>query len=365
MNICIRTDSSTKIGTGHVMRCLTLADALLALGARVDFVCRDQPGNLNSYVSGKGYVVHTLPGTENLTWEQDAAQTKARIDSERVMPDWLIVDHYSLDARWESVLRSDKRRIMVIDDLADRRHDCDALLDQNFYPDAALRYRDLVPPHCIQMLGPRNALLRPEFSEAAKYRKKRDGAVSRIFIFFGGSDPTNETEKTLRAFRKLRRTDVHLDVVVGNANPDRHKIESLCSQLPNVVFHCQISNIATLMSLADLAIGAGGASTWERCYLGLPALTIVVADNQIETTRALTEIDAVWSLGAAATVTEEAITQSLHEILSDPETVCRKSRAALNVMGIAGEDTVDVCAANAIAARLFAMHTDHAIEVNK
>ncbi|RJF98620.1 UDP-2,4-diacetamido-2,4,6-trideoxy-beta-L-altropyranose hydrolase [Noviherbaspirillum saxi] len=365
MNIGIRTDSSTAIGTGHVMRCLTLADALRAAGARVVFACRDLPGNLNAYISSKGYAVHTLAGIENLVWEEDAAHMKALLASEPTAPDWLIVDHYALDARWESAIRPSVGRIMVIDDLANRRHDCDLLLDQNFYPDAELRYRALVPPHGTQLLGPRHALLRPEFNDAARYRKKRDGAISQIFIFFGGSDPTNETEKALCAIRKLDRADLHLDVVVGNANPNRDRIEALCAQIPNAAFHCQIANIATLMTRADLAIGAGGASTWERCYLGLPALTIIVADNQAETTRALADIGAVWNLGTADTVTADAIACALDEILSDSDAVCGKSRAALRVMGVADDRPVDASAADAIAARLFAMLNDlRLIEVN-
>ena len=298
-NLIIRTDSSVQIGTGHVMRCLTLADELRWHGAEVVFVCREFTGNLRGYIEEKGYIVHCLPvsdapeqGDQNIEtslkhaawlgadWQTDVEQVKEIIKGLESPPGWLVVDHYALDERWERYLRPYVKKIMVIDDLADRAHDCDLLLDQNFYENLESRYDDLTSPQCKKLLGPKHALLRSEFKEARKNLRKRDGHVRRIMIFFGGSDPTNETTKALEAISMLNRPDIAVDVVVGSANPNKDKINKLCASITNVTYHCQVSNMAKLMADADLFIGGGGSTTWERCCLGLPGLIMAVASNQ-------------------------------------------------------------------------------------
>ena len=296
MQILIRTDASVQIGTGHVMRCFTLADELRGRGAEAVFVCREFAGNLCGYIEEKGYIVHRLPVSNekehnikgNLRhaawlgadWQTDARQVEEIIKNLDTHPDWLVVDHYALDERWEGYLRPYVKKIMVIDDLADRAHDCDLLLDQNFYEDLESRYDGLVPSGCKKLLGPKYALLRPEFREARKNLRKCNGHVKRIMIFFGGSDPTNETTKALEAIRMLNRPDIAVDVVVGGTNPNKGKINELCNAMSNVIYHCQVSNMAKLMADADLFLGGGGSTTWERCCLGLPSLIISTARNQ-------------------------------------------------------------------------------------
>lgn len=297
--LIIRADASVQIGSGHVMRCLTLADELRGRGAEIVFVCREFDGNLCGYIEEKGYIVHRLPvsdapeqgdqnietGLKHAAWlgaglQTDARQVKEIIKDLDTPPDWLVVDHYALDERWERYLRPYVKKIMVIDDLADRAHDCDLLLDQNFYENLESRYKGLVPLDCKKLLGPKYALLRPEFREARKNLRKRDGHVKRIMIFFGGSDPTNETVKALEAIRMLNRPDIAVDVVVGSANPHKYKINELCAAMANVAYHCQVENMAKLMADADLFIGGGGSTTWEKCCLGLPSLIISTAINQ-------------------------------------------------------------------------------------
>ncbi|MFH1884106.1 MAG: UDP-2,4-diacetamido-2,4,6-trideoxy-beta-L-altropyranose hydrolase, partial [Planctomycetota bacterium] len=226
----IRADASGQIGTGHVMRCLTLADELRGRGAEVIFVCREFAGNLCGYIEEKGYIVHRLPVSNDqehdfesnlkhaswlgADWQTDARQVEEVFKDLDTHLDWLVVDHYALDEKWEGYLRPYVKKIMVIDDLADRAHDCDLLMDQNFHENLESRYDGLVPPGCIKLLGPKYAALRPEFREVRKNLRKRDGHVKRIMIFFGGSDPTNETAKTLEAMYMLNRPDVAVDVVV-------------------------------------------------------------------------------------------------------------------------------------------------------
>lgn len=337
MKVAFRVDASSSIGSGHVMRCLTLADRLCELGAEIYFLCRELPGNMNCHIEAKGYRVCRLDLEGKLLGEgwaylADVEQTKSALGAIGASVDWLVVDHYDIDARWEMLERSYTKKILVIDDLANRRHDCEVLLDQNYYPNMAHRYDKLAPQNCHKLLGPAHALLRPEFLEARKKMRPCHGKVERILIFFGGSDPTNETEKTLLVLRRLNLPNISLDVVVGSANPHRLQIEKLCSEMPNTFFHCQILNMAELMVKADLAIGAGGASTWERCFLGLPALTVIVADNQAETTVSMAEAGAVWNLGLAAEVTSDRLVQVLQKILGDPAAICKMGFAAQEIM---------------------------------
>lgn len=297
MRIAIRADASTDIGTGHVMRCLALAGALRGRGCEVAFVCREAEGDLCALIEGGNWPVFRLPGT-GFQWEQDAADTLAALGGPWARLDWLIVDHYGLDARWEALARSRTRRLMSIDDLADRKHDCDLLLDQNLSrhrPDN--RYAGLVAPNCRMLLGPGYALLRPQFAQARATLKARNGELRRIMIFFSGSDPCNETAKALEGFRLFGRSAVDADVVVGASNPRREEIRLACEQMPNATYHCQVENMAELMARADLAIGGAGVANWERCCVGLPSLVAVLAHNQLEPALAAAEHGAVVNLG--------------------------------------------------------------------
>ena len=321
MKILIRTDASVEIGIGHLMRCLTLADQLQGNGAEVAFVCHDLPDEMTNMLDTRGYRNMHLPLVEaaNNTQQIDAEETiKA---GKQLFPDgidWLVVDHYGLDSTWESLLRPHARKLLVIDDSANRPHDCDLLLDQNYYRDLDRRYQDLVPDKCITLLGPAYALLRQEFVDARKQLRVRDGSVSRILIFFGGSDSTNQTQKALNALTILSEPDIAVDVVVGATNPFRDKIRHLCEKMPNVQYHCQATNMAELILAADIAIGAGGATTWERCSLGLPTLTVVFADNQLQTTLDLENYGAIKFLGWADTITEERLASSIKDLIENP-----------------------------------------------
>lgn len=294
MNIVIRTDASVAIGSGHVMRCLSLADVLRNHGACVQFICRLHDGNLCALIRERGFAVHPLAKPANVpkskgysdyspglgsTWQYDATETIAAVRRLGARPDWLIVDHYGLSANWEGELRDSVGRIMVIDDLADRMHDCDLLLDQNLYDNADARYSGKVPESCQSLIGPRFSLLREEFSAARAGLLERSGSVRRILVFFGGVDHENYTEVAIHALDGIRHSDFGVDVVVGEKNCRRSQIQSECKSR-NFKFHVQSDRMAELMTEADIGIGAGGSTTWERCCVGLPCLTFSIAGNQ-------------------------------------------------------------------------------------
>ena len=333
VNVIIRADASVKIGSGHVMRCLTLAEKLKENGSTVSFICREHEGNLIDLIEKKGFDVKRLPKCTELsifsneidkskliylgcTLEEDAEATKnAVLDIGDI--DLIIVDNYAIDERWEREFRYLTKSIMVIDDLADRKHECDYLLDQNFFLEKN-RYKKLVPPRCKLMLGPEYALLRNEFTEQLNLQNKKINKTKELLIFFDGSDEENLTKNTLEALQKVNIKNINIDVVVGSSNPHKKEIKKLAAQIKNTKYHIQIDYMAKLMANADLAIGAGGSTTWERCCLGLPSAIITLADNQIETTIAQNEAGLIHYLGHFDKTSVEDISKALNTILTSP-----------------------------------------------
>lgn len=332
VKVVIRADASAIIGSGHVMRCLTLAKQLKKqVGADVVFIMRDLPGNLINLVQQNGFHVLVLPrAAENpeLTgyekWltvlpEQDAKETLAVVQKNVGIADRMIVDSYALDCKWESVLRSVAKEIMVIDDLADRKHDCDILLDQNFYLNKDSRYNGLVPSHCQLLLGPEHALLRDEFYEAKEHLRKRDGNIKNILVFYGGSDLTDETSKAIKALCVLHKEykDFCVDVITGQSNPRRNTIEALCSQYNFIHYYCQIDNMADMMNKADLTLGAGGSTMWERMFLELPAIVTAIADNQVRGCEDCSSVGMIDYLGVSEDVNGQMIIEAVRKRLGN------------------------------------------------
>jgi UDP-2,4-diacetamido-2,4,6-trideoxy-beta-L-altropyranose hydrolase len=330
MLIVFRADASMRIGFGHVMRCLTLAKSMRDAGAIVSFVCREHEGHLCNLIASEGLVVHRLPQSAARTsadqsttpaewlgasWEEDAAQTRAAFASLRATPDWIVVDHYAIDHRWERALRPFAHRIMVIDDLADRSHECDALLDQNFVTAMTERYAGKVPRECQMLLGPDYALLQSEYTHLHDQVRFREGPIRRVLIYFGGADQANITGRVLAAFLNLGRDDIRADVVVRADGQHVSAIRHLATGRQNVTVHDSLPTLAALMADADLGVGAAGASTWERCCLGLPSLVITLADNQRPIAAALHESGVVRWLGDLKNVDESQIAVALRHTL--------------------------------------------------
>jgi len=318
MNICIRADASTAIGSGHVMRCLTLAAELRSRGGDILFLCRDLFGSLANHIQREGFKISLLPEQQDrFDWQIDCSAVIQTIIERRVDIDWIIVDSYLLDWHWETALRPFCKKIMVIDDLANRRHECDVLLDQNYYFDKSTRYVNLLPSGCTALLGPQYALLRTEFIEARYSLQPKELSVKRILVFFGGSDPTNETMKALQAFESVDLSDISIDVVVGISNCNQDVIRKMCQSITSYNFHYQVDNMAELMAKSDLAIGAGGSASWERCFLGLPTIGIIVADNQEQLVNDLAAFGAMINLGRSNRVDTVILAESINQLVHD------------------------------------------------
>jgi len=310
--VIIRADASLQMGTGHIMRCLTLAEVLKKQGAEVEFICREHEGNLIERVEQQGFKTHILPLSQNAAtddglygsqWlganqQEDAALCLPIL--EKIKPDWLIVDHYALDQIWQSLLSECFAKLMVIDDLANREHQCDVLLDQT-YGRKESDYAGLVPKRSQLLLGSEYALLRPEFTEWREYSLQRriKPSFKKLLITMGGVDADNVTGELLDALKGCSLPkELGIIIVMGSTAPHLKKVQQQAELLPyKTHVLVDVSNMAEVMANADLAIGAAGATTWERCCLGLPTIQIVIAQNQRLIAELIDKVGAALCLG--------------------------------------------------------------------
>jgi len=352
MKIVFRADASSTIGTGHVMRCLALAQGVLSGGGEAVFVCRELPGHLCDEISARGFPVLRLPAGAageredsgvslpaawlGTSWQNDAKQTCAVL--EPLEPaEWLVVDHYALDARWEAAVRAVARRLMVIDDLFDRPHDADLLLNQNILPGITASYAGLVAASCRLLLGPRYALLQAHYCELRNRIPPRIGKIERVLVYFGGVDTDNLTARSLEALFAVGCGDLSIDVVLPVAGPHKESVRTLAGRLPGAHIYETLPSLAKLMAAADLAIGAGGATSWERLCLGLPTLVVTLSENQRLIAQALQANElAVW-LGHHDAVTVSQLADALRPLLLQglPPDWSARCRAAVDGAGSA------------------------------
>ena len=295
LKVVFRVDASLQIGSGHVMRCLTLATALKAAGLECHFICREHPGNLISLIGKRGFDVHVLAHTGYIEVEgclahaqwlgasQEFDAQECSLFLNEVQPDWLIVDHYALDIEWERKLITIGRKLMVIDDLADREHISNILLDQTFGRNPS-DYLPLVPEYSILLCGSEYALLRQEFVNFRPYSLNRrcKYGFETLLITLGGVDKDNVTRRVLEGLKQSELPEAcRIVVVMGSTAPWLEDIRQLASTMPwRTEVKVGVENMAQLMSDSDFAIGAAGSTSWERCCLGLPTAMMVLADNQ-------------------------------------------------------------------------------------
>ena len=308
MKIVFRVDASLVMGTGHVMRCLTLAQVLKENGVIPKFICRKHEGNLIDKIHSSGFNVHELEVLEETkinnklahshwlgaTQQQDADDCIDILKVEKT--NWLIVDHYALDEQWQKKLKPYYKKIMVIDDLADRKHQCDILLDQNFGR-SSKDYEILTLKSTKLLMGPKYALLRPEFEKLRQYSldRRKKANFKSLLINMGGTDPDNITEKVIEKLQAANLPkNVIITIVMGKTAPHLQSVKRCASELPYYSeVKVDIDNMAEIMANADIAIGASGSTTWERCCLGVPTLQLITAYNQEFIAQKLDKINAI------------------------------------------------------------------------
>lgn len=365
VKIAFRTDASIQIGTGHVMRCLTLADELSRQGHECWFVCREHEGHLGGLIASKGYGLTLLPppletgscsdcrGADDYAlWlgaplAVDASQTRSAIAA--LSADWLVVDHYALGAEWEKTVAPAVGSIMVIDDLANRAHECELLLDQNLGR-LASDYDGLVPVACQRLIGPGYALLRPEFAQLREQslQRRKEPEMKRILISLGGVDRTNVTGHVLAALAESSLpVTTELDIIMGATAPYLDQVRAQIARLPfKATVSVSVTDMAERMCLADLSIGAAGGTSWERCCLGLPVVLMIQAENQVAGAKALE------STGAAVTVSDAEGVEAIVPLLlglSDPHRLKQMSDTAADITD--GNGVVRVAQAMSVAGK--------------
>jgi len=308
MEVAFRTDASIQIGTGHVMRCLTLADALRNNGAHCIFICRTHQGHLMELIKARGYDIYALPmGFKNcntvdslmhsswlgVDWMEDAEKTRQILIARNI--DWLIVDHYALDYRWEEFMQEASYKLMVIDDLADRSHKCDLLLDQNLGRKGE-DYAELLQLDTKLLIGPQYALLDSDFNRWREYsiRRRSDFKIKNLSINMGGVDQNNITTQILESIICIDfSNDFSIKIIMGSQAPFINEVKSAAFKLK---CHSEvlvgISNMAEIIANTDLAIGGAGVAALERCTLGVPSLIYSMAENQAPIAMALQQAGA-------------------------------------------------------------------------
>ena len=336
-----RVDASNQIGYGHFMRCLTIANALKKQSIRSCFICRKETSHLQSKVIEMGHEVFNLPTKvdQNFDWKKDATFTNSIIDTLNVS--WLIIDHYSIDIKWETELRKNCKNIMVIDDLANRQHDCDIILDHN--PGRTDEsYIDLVPKSSTILTGLKYALIRDEFvdlrNESLKLRE--DYVLKKILISMGGSDPKNFSTKVLKQLSKYDfLSNTKISVILGASSNFLPEVKDELRRMQHESeLYVDVDNMAKILADQDLVIGAVGISAWERCCLGIPSISMVIADNQISGAKA-------FHLSGASIVIDEAFSndyclESALKFFSNVNGLRNASKIALNLVDGAGTKRV-------------------------
>lgn len=356
LRVAFRVEASARIGTGHLMRCLTLADALARRGAACHFLARDW-GPQRGLVLSRGHEAVTLPAWSSAgapapdpeapphadwlggPWQEDAEQT--RLQLARIGAGWLVVDHYALTAAWERAVRSGTRYLVVIDDLADRPHDCDLLLDANAHAEPAQRYRHRVNPAARCLFGPRYALLRDEFLQARKTQPPPPQRRS-LFIGFGGADADNLTLRSVRAAAALCAAGAPCDVVVGASYPHLDSLRQALAAPAHAAtrLHVATDQVAQCMGQARMAVCGGGVSTWERMCMGLPSLVMAAADNQVEALRHLQDQGWIRLLGRADDVSDAALAHEIQAFWQASESLARMAAQGVAVVDGQGASRV-------------------------
>lgn len=350
MNILVRADASLIRGSGHVMRCLCLANILRQLGHTLTFACAGLPEHLRTLVIGSGHFVQDLADSGPFGLASEAAWPDAKqvADAAAIVGEYdlVIVDHYGLNRAWESAIKTRCSALAVIDDLG-RQHVCDVLLDQNYYSNPAERYAGKLPPDCLTLIGPHYALLRPEFAEA---RRSRDySSVNRLLVFLGGMDANDVTSHILDALDRVAAMPANVDVVIGTMHPSRSGIEARCAARAGWSCHVQTSRMADMLAASDMVIGAGGTNSWERMAVGTPSLALCVADNQ----RAL--LDECASAGVLY-VPDDTALQDVSVLRTHIDAVLH-NRLLRQQIGRSGLDLVDGKGAERVARAIGALQT--------
>lgn len=328
MRFIFRADATQTLGAGHIFRCLSLARRLRDKGAETCFATLDLPDYLAILLTQDGHSLKHLPEQVRGNQLADAAAT---LDGETCLTA-CILDHYYLSTLWERHVQAHVN-VLALDDLG-RPHESKWVLDQNFYVNPVARYLGNLAPHTQILLGPKFALLRKEFETARRNAKVRDRGIKHVLVFMGGMDDENITGTALTAIECALPLEVDVTVITGSAHPALVELEAWCNKRRGASLKVQVSDMTPHLLTADLAIGAGGTNTWERCACGLPTVAICLADNQLEVIREGSAAGFLWGFDNVPPA--EDLANVLRALDTAPGLLSHMSRNALSITDARG-----------------------------
>ena len=328
MIFVIRTEVSPEIGNGHLMRCLTLCSKFKLKGMQIYLISNALPQYIKEILDIKRIRFHLINLESPIGSREDAFKTINLLKRIKGV-DLLIVDSYEISEKWEKEVRLFTKKIIVIDDLANRRHYCDFLIDQNLRKDPH-RYNNLVPNQTKIYLGPKYAFLREEFYKP-NLRKVRSGKIKNVLVFFGSGDNTSEILKVLKVIDQIQELDIQWNLVIGKNTPKlKDYFKKNLNQNLNIIEYTD--KISKLIVEADLAIGTCGVSAWERCFLGLPSIVLITAANQLQDAEILNDKEAVINLGYSEKLSVEKLLSCIKKIIENENLVQRMSKNSLAIL---------------------------------
>lgn len=320
--LLIRADAGLRMGTGHVMRCLALAQAWQTSGGSVTFITACDSQALRNRLLEAGFALRVLDRAhpDPADWENSVAVLAAHPGA------WVVLDGYHFDPVYHQRVREAGHPLLVIDDLAHLAHyEADILLNQNINAEA-LAYH--CAPNTTCLLGPQYVLLRPEFWPWRTWRRETPAVGRKVLVTLGGSDPDNQTAKVVRALAQLGLEGVEVVVVVGASNPHLGTLQALADQSPLTIRLARnVTDMPELMAWADVAISAGGSTCWELAFMGVPSLVGIIADNQVGIAEALASQNVARNVGWFETLGADQLAQTVVTLMKDEGERVRISQA--------------------------------------
>lgn len=349
MNLLIRADASAIIGTGHVMRCLALAQAWQGQGGHAIFAMAMEAPAVEARLKSEGMELFNLStqsgGPKDIWQTVDLAK--------RIQAKWIVLDGYHFGAEYQLCIKESGLRLLVIDDFGHvESYNADLVLNQDLCAEEIL-YRNRASFTRL-LLGPRYALIRHEFSKWREWDRKIPDVGRKILVTMGGGDPDNVTVKVIQSLQQVDVDGLEAVAVVGGTNPHNEELNSAVrsSRVP-IKLEQNVTNMPELMNWADVAVSAGGSTCWELSLMGLPALILILADNQRENTRLLHLAGAVISLGWYREVACEQIASALMGLCKKKDQRAKMSRVGRGLVDGNG------------AARVVGLMMDKGVELKK
>jgi UDP-2,4-diacetamido-2,4,6-trideoxy-beta-L-altropyranose hydrolase len=308
--IVVRTDADSQIGTGHLMRCFSLAQGWQARGGKVVIATNCNNDNLTRHLEAANMPIAAIerPHPNPMDWDRTCEILKSHPDA------WVVLDGYHFDAGYQGKIKSCGHRLMAIDDTAHLdKYFADIVLNQNINAD---RLNYTAEPRTRLLLGLRYVLLRPEFIEQSVTVPKSSKIARKLLVTLGGGDFDNQTLKVIKAIEEVKIDGLEAVIVVGPANPHLKQLQAIIKD-SRVPIHLKVNttHMAELMTWADMAVTAGGSTCWELACMGLPALVIILAENQQAVAKGLEEREAIINLGWHHNLSPVRIAKALENLL--------------------------------------------------